>query len=124
MSTGVLIATLPFPAQLTTGSVCDFLRDRYKLALALLCVQHHIFHLTSAFEEVRWPTELLREPDNGVHLMTGGGNSPMPSDSPAEVYPLLEDVELLIDDDSCVPDAMSAHVEVQSEVANWLKDSE
>lgn len=48
----------------------------------------------------------------------------MPSDPPAEVYPLLEDVELLIDDDSCVPDAMSAHVEVQSEVANWLKDSE
>ncbi|EPS97962.1 hypothetical protein FOMPIDRAFT_1051870 [Fomitopsis schrenkii] len=45
----LLFDTLPFPST-CTGSPSDFVRERYRVALALLSLQHHVFHLVTLAE--------------------------------------------------------------------------
>ncbi|KAH9942701.1 hypothetical protein B0H21DRAFT_519015 [Amylocystis lapponica] len=43
--------TLPFPA---SGDSAEFITSRYRVALAMLCIQHHVYHLTTVWETIDW----------------------------------------------------------------------
>ncbi|EPS97988.1 hypothetical protein FOMPIDRAFT_89945 [Fomitopsis schrenkii] len=47
--TSLLFDTLPFPST-CIGSPSDFVRGRYRVALALLSLQHHVFRLVTLAE--------------------------------------------------------------------------
>ncbi|KAH9933940.1 uncharacterized protein B0H18DRAFT_951871 [Fomitopsis serialis] len=54
----LLLDTLPFPCR-CVGGVAEFVRGRYRVALALLSCQHHIFRLATLLEHVQWPEHVL-----------------------------------------------------------------
>ncbi|EMD34849.1 hypothetical protein CERSUDRAFT_125378, partial [Gelatoporia subvermispora B] len=58
----LLFETLPFPANDTANCIQDSFRDRYRVALAFLCLQHHIFRLTALWDGVIWPPDVVQEP--------------------------------------------------------------
>ncbi|EED80659.1 predicted protein [Postia placenta Mad-698-R] len=49
----VLFAALPFPSD-CRGDVAEYTLARYKVAYAMLCIQHHIARLTTIWEQVSW----------------------------------------------------------------------
>ncbi|TFY67100.1 hypothetical protein EVJ58_g1842 [Rhodofomes roseus] len=53
----MVVDSLPFPSQ-CNGDVPEFIRGRYRVALALLSLQHHISRLVTLLEHVHWPDHI------------------------------------------------------------------
>ncbi|KAH9933917.1 uncharacterized protein B0H18DRAFT_1115271 [Fomitopsis serialis] len=52
----LLFDTLPFPSRCAgSAGASEFVRGRYRVALALLAVQQHIFRMVTRMERVEWP---------------------------------------------------------------------
>lgn len=74
----VLFDSLPYPSQnLEFKDTANFLRRRYQLSLALICLQRHIFRLTLLWEGVPWPASI---PDPVVDDLLGSTPSEVPED--------------------------------------------
>ncbi|KAH9835151.1 uncharacterized protein C8Q71DRAFT_764375 [Rhodofomes roseus] len=54
----LVVDTLPFPCR-CIGDVPEFIRGRYRVALALLSLQQHVVRLVTLLERVQWPEDVL-----------------------------------------------------------------
>ncbi|EMD34845.1 hypothetical protein CERSUDRAFT_117051 [Gelatoporia subvermispora B] len=126
----LLFETLPFPAIDTSNSSENSLQDRYRVALAFLCLQHHIFRLTSLWDGVAWPLEVVQEPLNVMRkVMDSWCDTPTPSQAPSDFMPLPPGFEIdgfddEDDDPTHISDPITAPVKVRPRVDEWLKTLE
>ncbi|KAH9942722.1 hypothetical protein B0H21DRAFT_893032 [Amylocystis lapponica] len=75
----VLFDTLPFPA---SGESAECLRHRYRVALAMLCIQHHVLRVISIWEGTEW------------QLFQGGSQAQEEPHTPTPSEPDSDDVIL------------------------------
>ncbi|OCH87769.1 hypothetical protein OBBRIDRAFT_889554 [Obba rivulosa] len=124
----LLFETLPFAANDTSTSSESSLADRYRVALAFLCLQHHIFRLTSLWDGIVWPPEVLQEPLDVVReLMDTWCETPTPSQPSSDFVVLPPGFEIEYDDDddlTHVSDPVTAPDKVRPQIEEWLKTLE
>ncbi|KAH9945762.1 hypothetical protein B0H21DRAFT_421703 [Amylocystis lapponica] len=73
----LLFATLPFP---DSGDSTEFIRHRYRAALAMLCIQQHVFRMTFIGEDVDW--HLFKDCHSDFpEIIFQGESTPNPSDT-------------------------------------------